>query len=108
MPAMHIRAWMQAGFVPDEIEIKPGDSVTWVNEDADVHTITSWREYQDEAGTVYADIGKIWDSGDIAPGKSFTRKFNEAGTFEYLSFPMYLYTIFQSQATGVVKVQREQ
>jgi plastocyanin len=56
---------------PDDIRIKVGDIVTWINDDAHhlIHTVTS------EAGE--------FDSSDITPGQSFSLKFDKPGSYEY-------------------------
>jgi plastocyanin len=46
-----------------------GTRVTWVNNDSMAHTATS--------------MDGIWDSDAIQPGASFSRVFDEAGTFDY-------------------------
>jgi len=56
-------------FVPDTAEVPIGTTVTWVNEDNVPHTVTS--------------VSRIFDSGGINPGKSYSYKFDQAGTFEY-------------------------
>ena len=56
-------------FVPDIAEVPMGTTVTWVNDDNVPHTITS--------------VSGSFDSGSIAPGKTYSYKFNQAGTFEY-------------------------
>ncbi len=93
-------------FIPLELSIKPGDTVTWVNENTNTHTVTSWYHFQDEDDVTHAYIGEVWDSGDIKPGQSFSRTFNQLGTFEYLSLPLYLWAWhgFQHGAVGVVVV----
>lgn len=63
-------------FDPNPIEIKAGDSVTWTNDDNDIHTVTSGSS---EGPT----IGQEFDSGTIASGDSFTHKFEKTGTYEY-------------------------
>lgn len=63
-------------FDPNPIEIKVGDSVTWINDDNEIHTVTSGRS---EGPT----IGQDFDSGTLASGESFTHKFEKTGTFEY-------------------------
>ncbi len=56
-------------FDPASITVKVGTSVTWTNEDGAPHTITS-------------DKGD-WDSGRIAQGGTYTRTFDQAGTYAY-------------------------
>jgi aldose sugar dehydrogenase len=63
-------------FDPNPIEIKAGDSVTWTNDDNEIHTVTSGSS---EGPT----MGQDFDSGILASGKSFTHKFEKTGTFEY-------------------------
>jgi len=57
-------------FVPSEITIKSGETVTWTNNDSTPHTITS-------------DSGNELDSGSISPGQTYSHTFNTAGTFDY-------------------------
>jgi plastocyanin len=56
-------------FTPREIRIDPGDSVIWTNQGARVHTVT-------------AD-NRSFDSGDIKPGGTFSRRFEEEGYYFY-------------------------
>ena len=56
-----------------ETRIPAGTLVRWTNRDPLAHTATA------------ADGS--WDSGLIEPGKSFERKFDRAGRFEYLCTP---------------------
>lgn len=56
-------------FSPSSIKVKVGDKVTWTNQDSTTHTVT-------------ADDG-LFDSGDLAQGKSFSFTFTKAGTYTY-------------------------
>jgi len=56
-------------FGPATVTIKVGQSVEWVNDDTANHTVTS-------------DTG-LFDSGNEAPGNSYTRKFDQPGTYTY-------------------------
>jgi plastocyanin len=56
-------------FVPVTITVPKGTTVTWTNGDGVAHTVTS--------------ILGVFDSGNIAPGKTYSFTFNQAGTFEY-------------------------
>jgi glucose/arabinose dehydrogenase/plastocyanin len=61
-------------FVPDEIEIEVGTTVRWTNQDNVPHTVT--------AGT-RDNPTNLFDSGNLAPGATFTFTFNQVGTFNY-------------------------
>lgn len=56
-------------FVPDELSISAGSTVTWMNTDATSHTSTS--------------DGALWASGTLAPGRQFSFTFQATGTFPY-------------------------
>jgi manganese oxidase len=65
-------------FTPGTLEVEIGTTVRWENHSSEVHTVTS--------GSGGSADG-IFDSGDIAPGGSFTYTFNETGTFDYFCIP---------------------
>jgi len=71
-------------FSPKEVAIKKGTTVTWTNQDSAVHTVTS-------------DM-PLFDSGDLAQGKSFSYTFSTAGTFAYHCIP------HQASMTGTIVV----
>jgi plastocyanin len=54
-------------FRPQTVHIARGDVVKWVNRDDITHTTTS----------------SSWDSGNLAPGERFKRRFRRAGSFSY-------------------------
>jgi len=54
-------------FSPASLTVKVGDSVTWKNDDSTAHTVAF----------------AAFDSGSIAPGASYSHKFDSAGTFDY-------------------------
>lgn len=56
-------------FIPPQINVSVGSTVTWTNQDAVVHTATS-------------DTG-LFDSGVLSKGSKFSFTFNQAGTFAY-------------------------
>ncbi len=61
-------------YIPSKISIIQGESVTWLNEDAAFHSVTS--------GT-YENPNGMFDSGHLDPTESFTVKYEESGTFDY-------------------------
>ncbi|HSL34112.1 MAG TPA: cupredoxin family copper-binding protein [Candidatus Limnocylindrales bacterium] len=71
-------------FGPATVTVTVGDSVTWTNTDAVVHTAT-------------ASDGS-WDTGDIAEGATASITFQAAGTFAYICTP-------HPTMTGTVIVQ---
>ncbi len=58
---------MNNGFVPATMTVKKGATVTFTNADIVPHTVT----------------GNAFDSGLIAPGKTYVRKFDTVGSFDY-------------------------
>lgn len=60
-------------FDPATLTVAVGDTVTWYNADIAVHTVTS-------------DTG-LFDSGDLAPGDTWSYTFAEAGTYTYHCIP---------------------
>jgi plastocyanin len=56
-------------FAPNPDTVAAGGTVVWMNNDNTTHTATS--------------DGRVWDSGPIAPGGTFSQTFPTAGTFPY-------------------------
>ncbi|HEV2281939.1 MAG TPA: cupredoxin family copper-binding protein [bacterium] len=56
-------------FDPPAITVKAGQTLSWTNDDVVPHTAT-------------AD-GKTWDSGQMAPGRSYTVTVTKPGTYGY-------------------------
>ena len=56
-------------YVPGQVDVAVGATVTWMNTDATVHTSTS--------------DGNGWDSGIVPPGGQFSFAFQREGTFRY-------------------------
>ena len=65
-------------FDPVEITIEQSDFVEWGNGDTASHTITSGNLNKDPH-----NVGTVFDSGLLAPGKFFKHQFTNTGTFEY-------------------------
>ena len=56
-------------FGPEEVRVRAGERVTWINCDVDSHTST-------------ADGGE-WESPLMVPGDAFTQAFDTPGDFSY-------------------------
>jgi len=63
-------------FTPSILNISSGDTVMWTNNDNVDHTIVSGLPYANQIGTIF-------DSGTIAPGKTYSFIFQDAGTYKY-------------------------
>lgn len=61
-------------YVPSEITVTAGRTVTWMNDDVAFHSVTS--------GSYGAPEG-LFDSGHMDPGELFEVRFAEPGTFDY-------------------------
>jgi amicyanin len=71
--ATHAVAIADFAFGPATLTITVGDTVTWTNEDAVVHTATS--------------VNGAFDSGDLEQGASYSLTFTTPGTYDYLCTP---------------------
>lgn len=69
-------------FKPETLSVKPGAKVTWQQDDAGAHTVTSGTVEQGGAGVTQQPDDRF-DSGEIAKGETFTHTFDEAGTYKY-------------------------
>lgn len=56
-------------FHPSTVTVAPGSTVIWTNDDSFAHSTTSDT--------------KLWDSGLLDPGKSYSHTFDKAGTYPY-------------------------
>ena len=56
-------------FVPAIVHVKAGDTVEWINDDNDAHTVDS--------------TDKLFDSGGLDTHDTYTHAFVKAGSFTY-------------------------
>lgn len=61
-------------FKPSPLEVKPGTTLVWTNQDAIDHSVT--------AGTP-GSLSGAFDSGFFGQGQAFEFAFNEPGTYDY-------------------------
>jgi len=62
-------------FLPGEVTIGVGESVTWHNDSGVIHTVTSGDTEDGPDG--------VFDSSIIMSGDTFTQTFTETGQYEY-------------------------
>lgn len=70
---------------PSQLDVLPGETVTWRNVSLRTHTVTS-------------DSG-VFDSGEVAGGETFARRFDTVGAYPY-------HCIVHPSITGEVDVRR--
>jgi plastocyanin len=63
-------------YVPPEITVSSGTTVTWTNDDSTIHTVT-------EGTPGGAGATPAFDSSIIAPGATWENTFDAAGEFDY-------------------------
>ena len=61
-------------YQPNPVQVSVGTTVTWTNDDAQPHTVSSGQN---------ATPDGTFDSGIMAPGATFEHTFTEAGEFPY-------------------------
>jgi plastocyanin len=61
-------------YIPQEIEVRSGDTVVWTNDDSEDHTVTQGTLLQGQ---------NVFDSGIFGTGKTFEHTFDKPGEFEY-------------------------
>ena len=67
-----------SAFSPSKIEVQAGTTVTWTNDDAVPHTVTSTKSDDVDSAT-----SGLFDSGTLQPGESFSYTFKKAGDYPY-------------------------
>jgi len=76
-------------FLPHEISVTSGTTVTWSNDDSAAHTVTS--------GSVNAGPTGVFDSGLFMSGNTFEFTFDKVGTYDY-------FCMVHPWMTGIVTV----
>ena len=61
-------------YIPPNIIVEKGKSVTWLNEDSSFHSVTSG---------FYPEPSGLFDSGHLDPYESYTLSFDEYGVYDY-------------------------
>ncbi len=64
-------------YLPYEVSVAVGATVTWSNDDTAAHTVTSGNFPEDDG---------LFDSSIFMSGSTFETTFNDAGTFDYYCF----------------------
>lgn len=65
-------------FSPSSLQVEVGTTVTWENDSDLIHTVTSGSDREHD---------EKFNSGDVAPGETYSYTFNEIGSFDYFCIP---------------------
>jgi plastocyanin len=68
---------------PDTLDVPVDTTVTWTQQDAGFHTVTSGTADVAASGVVTTHPSGIFDSGKLATGKRFEFRFTKAGAYRY-------------------------
>ena len=79
-------------FIPMAIQVSKGTTVTWINRDTAVHTVTSGIESSDKAGVLF--------DSQLQSGEKFSYTFNEPGEYPY-------FCRFHPNMTGRISVSEQ-
>jgi plastocyanin len=75
-------------FVPDELDVAVGDTITWVNTGNITHTSTLDPEIaRDPENAQLPDGAETWDSGNLEPGDEFSITLEVPGEYVYFCRP---------------------
>lgn len=75
-------------FVPENVTIKVGDTVQWINNAKSLHSATFNPAHAQNPADVSLPKGaKPFDSGFMAPGAKYSHKFTVPGTYKYVCIP---------------------
>lgn len=75
-------------YAPSSIRIRAGESVVWRNTSSVVHTVTAEPDRASRPGSVrLPGDAEPFDSGEMRPGETFARTFDEPGEYVYFCVP---------------------
>lgn len=82
-------------FAPREVTIAAGDTVTWVGEDDEQHTVTAYEDSLPEGASFFASGGSANEDdaraavtkGLLGEGDTFEVTFDVPGTYRYFCVP---------------------
>jgi plastocyanin len=82
-------------FEPESITVSVGETVTWVDESADAHTVTAEAASLPEGADYFASGGATSEDvatdevadGLLTEGETFSVTFDEPGTYRYYCIP---------------------
>jgi len=82
----HFETEAKFWYSPPVVTISNGDTITWINSDKEIHTVTSGKGVdrgQFVQGIMEGKPDGYFDSGPFKPGDSWSFTFDKPGTFYY-------------------------
>lgn len=73
-------------YLPPVLRVQAGDTVTWINDDQEAHTVTSGKgtgRFGWMGGEKFGEKSGIFDSGRFMKGESFSHTFEKEGLYSY-------------------------
>lgn len=71
---------------PKEVTIAAGVTVTWTNQGTLRQRLSAVSRHEESSRHSGGHSGKLdWDSGHLKPGQSFSMRFSDPGTYQYVS-----------------------
>jgi plastocyanin len=70
-------------YTPAKLEVSAGTTVTWNQQDAGFHTVTSGTADVEASGTIITHPDGAYRSGNLAQGEHFSFTFTEPGAHRY-------------------------
>ena len=82
-------------FVPATVTVAPGETITFVNESREAHTVTAYERSLPEGAPYFASGGFASEvearaglaKGLLRPGETFSVTVSDPGTFRYFCMP---------------------
>jgi plastocyanin len=68
---------------PETLKVAAGTTVTWTQQDAGFHTVTSGTADVDASGGISTNPDGMFRSGRLAQGERFEFAFEDPGTYRY-------------------------
>ena len=83
-----IKMTEQMTFAPNQLTIRVGETVTWHNDSAMVHSVTTDPALVRDPSLVEVPAGaETWHSGNLEKGDRFEHSFESPGTYRYICIP---------------------
>src|SRR3989344_1067764 len=92
-------------FIPFEVTISVGDTVTWINDDSSSHTVTS-GDLKKDVNKIGLDYPNGFNSPLLKSGESWTHTFEKVGVYPYFSMVgLWMTGIVNVESSGTEEIE---